>query len=178
MPIQKVYMQWGTWLWDKDNTIPHGNDSYMHVGSERRPLIKFNNDGFSGQILSATLNLYCSTAGSTPWKVYKVNRACGVNATWANTGVSSGWWRTAGCDSVNEDRSGVAMTAETQLGSTGWHAVTITSLSELLGVINGLDVILLRNTETGRGTAVIEKSPSPYLAITYESSIVGGVQIF
>ena len=171
-------MDWGTWLWINDQTIPHGDDTYMNVGSEKRPLIKFDNDGFSGQILSATLNLYCSTAGATPWRAYKVNRTCGVNATWANTGVSYGAWRTGGCDSVNEDRSGVAMTAEIQLSSTGWHAVTITSLSELLGVINGLDVILLRNMKTGRGTATIEKSPLPYLAITYETSIVGGVQIF
>ena len=178
MPIQKVYMTWGTWLWSNDQTISHGNDPYMRVGSGRRPLIKFNDDGFSGQILSATLNLYCSTAGDTPWIVYKVNRACGVKATWANTGSSYGAWNEAGCDSVNEDRSGVAMTAETQLEITGWHAVTITSLSQLLGVINGLDVILLRDNQGGRGTAVIEKSPLPYLAINYESSVVGGVQIF
>jgi|GEM_PF-2854279 len=171
-------MQWGTWLWSNDQTIPHGNDSYMKVDSGMRPLIKFNNDGFSGQILSATLNLYCTTATDMPWRAYKVNRACGVNATWANTGWGYGAWNKPGCDGVSEDRSLAAMTAEAQLGITGWHAVPITSLSELLGVINGLDVILLREAGSSRGATVIGKSPSPYLAINYESSIVGGVQIF
>jgi hypothetical protein len=183
MPIQNVYLNWGTFINEADQTLPRGGETFMNVGLrsggyKSRVLMKFNNDGFSGQMLSATLNFYCSDVGGNPqFNVFKVNRASSVNATWQSSGLST--WNNNGCEGVNEDRSGVTMITAYRLNSTGWNTVTITSLSELLGVINGLDTILLREVDGDNRTwARIEKSPAPYLAVEYKTSIVGGVQIF
>ena len=173
MPIQNVLMNAGTWLKVGDNYLSHYGDSYMGLGYDGywRPLIKFNNDGFSGQILSASLKVYCSST-AWPWVTgFKVNKVFNpVTAAWATP------WTTAGCNAVNEDRSGVELFTGTQLTAVGWNTIPVADLSELLGVINGLDSIIL--TGSGAYATYIEKDPLPYLAIEYKTSIVGGIQIF
>lgn len=170
MPIQNVLMDYGTWLNPPDNYYPHADDSYMSVDSYKRPLIHFANDGFSGQILSANLYVYCS---AVPDRIgvtgYRVNRAYNnALAAWATP------WGVPGCDQISEDRSNTpALTGDIQY--TGWTACPIVNLNELLAIINGLDAILLIGAD---GIATIAKSPAPYLAIEYKTSIVGGIQIF
>lgn len=179
MPIQNVPMNWGTWLKSTDSYTPtHYADSYMRLGFdsggtvECRPLIKFRDDGFSGQILSASIMLYCLSAGNSPaCGGYKVNKSFATSAAWATP------WDTAGCNHVSNDRSGTSLANGPRLSTTGWITIPVTDLTELLGVLNGLDAILL--VGDSRDYATIDKATyPPYLAIEYKSSIVGGVQIF
>lgn len=173
MPIQNVYMNQGTWIFENDSTIPHGSDSYMMAGvmntGKCRPLINFNNDGFSGQILGGSLFVYCSNPNGYPWIWgYRVTRDYYHNATWSIP------WTTPGCDHVWADRSDIRLFTSTRAKS-GWIEMPVADLTELLNVINGKDTILLVGGDAP--AARIEKSPAPYLAIEYRSSLVGGVQI-
>ena len=91
MPIQNVYLEWGTWINGLDVTGPvHGGETTMKVGghtwsgqtAEARPLFKLNSDAFSGQIVSATLNLYASQASAgTNIMAYRVIRASNANVS-------------------------------------------------------------------------------------------------
>lgn len=90
------------------------------------------------------------------------------NATWSIP------WKTPGCDHVWADRSDIRLFTSTRAKS-GWIEMPVADLTELLNVINGKDTILLVGGDAQ--AARIEKSPAPYLAIEYRSSLVGGVQI-
>ena len=177
MPIQKVYMNQGTWLNAGNDSNRFDGDSYMNVGLvgyqlayEARPLINFNNDGFSGQILSAKLHVYCSSAGAQPWVTgYKVNRVFNIASTWRDP------WTIPGCNEITSDRSNVQLFTGTRILAAGWTELPVANLSELLALISASDTILLVG---GAAAATIAKDPLPYLAIEYKTSIVGGVQIF
>jgi hypothetical protein len=187
MPVQNVYLNRGTWINAADTSTPsHGDDTFMKVCGhnpgdgnfyEARPLMLFNNDGFSGQIVSATLNIYiASTSGNRRWfYAYRMIRQFGQNATWVNSD-GYGYWAYEGCDNPNTDRSYTQLTAQFDATVTGWHSKSITSLTELNSVISGIDSIILVPTNY-EGDVRIAKSPSPYLAIEYTTSLVGGAQI-
>ena len=177
MPIQNVLMNAGTWLNASNDSNRFDGDSYMNVGRvgyqeayEARPLINFANDGFSGQILSASLRIYSLAADNGMWVTgYKVNRAFNIASTWRDP------WTTPGCNAITEDRSNVALLTSTRLAA-GWNTLPVADLTELLAVIDGNDTILLvGDNHTAVG---IDKANVPYLAIEYKTSIVGGIQIF
>ena len=183
MPVQNVYLQWGTWINGLDQTGPtHGDETIMRVGGhtsdgetvEARPLFKLNSDAFSGQIISATLNLYCTDISSTIM-AYRVIRASTKNATWQNSGLSD--WTYDGCNAPNTDRSYTALfSAWYGMNTTGWHSIPIVAMAELESIISGIYTLILLPGSTNY-TAFIAKDPLPYLAVTYQSSLVGGVQI-
>lgn len=186
MPIQNIYLEWGTWINGLDMTGPsHGGAATMKVGghtdngqtAEARPLFKLDSDAFSGQIVSASLNLYASQASAgTNIMAYRVIRASNANATWQSSGLSD--WQYDGCDNPNTDRSYTALfSAWYLMNTTGWHSIPIAEMTELNSIISGLYTLILLGSSTNY-TASIAKSPAPYLAIEYTTSLVGGIQIF
>jgi len=186
MPTQKMYLNWGTWINGLDLTGPtHGSEATMKIGghswsgytAEARPILGFNNDGFSGQIVSVTLNLYATetTAGSRIM-AHRVIRASNANAVWNNSGVTD--WAQAGCQSSLTDRSYTALFSENYLMNTiGWHAIPIVEMVEFNLIISGIYTLILLGSSTNY-TAFISKTQVPYLAIEYTTSLVGGIQIF
>ena len=184
MPVQNVYLEWGTWINGLDITGPtHGGESTMKIGGhtwsgqtvEARPIMKLNSDAFSGQILSVTLNLYCTQIRSNIM-AYRVIRAGNANATWRNSGLAD--WGIDGCEQPNTDRSFTALfSAWYVMNTTGWHSIPIVNMTEFNSIISGIYTIILLGSSTNY-TAFIAKDPLPYLAIEYTTSLVGGVQIF
>lgn len=177
MTIQTVPMDWGTWINSDDNSLPHGDDTYMNLGSSytARPIIKFVYGGTPGVVLSANLKFYVSDKGNSPqFQVWRITRDSTDDATWLGSGKTA--WHTAGAENQNNDHYQHPLTDTYRIMSTGWHTIAITNLEQMQIMLDGLKTILLRNTDTNL-KAVIEKSPAPYLEITYQSSLVGGVQI-
>ena len=188
MPIQNVYLNRGTWINEADMGGPsHGSDGYMKVCGhnpgdgnmyESRPLMLFNNDAFSGQIVSATLNLYISSVTGSPRRFYpyRMIRRFGQNANWTDSN-SEGSWGYHGCDNPNSDRSYTPFTGMFAVAGVGWMSMPVTNLTELLSIIEGIDSVILVPTVT-ESDVRIAKDPAPYLAIEYTTSLVGGIQIF
>jgi len=184
MAIQTFTMDWGTWLKSTDTSAPsHEENTYMEVGYstsplvyKARPLIKFTYTGIAGTILSAALKFYVSSKGGSPLvQAWRVTRLSGAKATWLYSPNTA--WYEAGCENMNNDRYQTPLTGAYRINSTGWWSFPITNLTQLQLLFDGLQTLLLREDSTYVPPAVIEKSPAPYLEITYQSTLVGGVQI-
>lgn len=162
--VHTIPMNLGTWLFEDDETIAHNADDHMKVGflyttSECRPLINFTNTLYSGEILSAKLYIYSSDAGGQPWVTgYKVNRVYSAASCWGQGRP----WTIAGCEGITEDRSNTELFTGTQIVGTGWTAIPVANLIELLAVTEGNDTVLLTGSAAA---ATIAKSPAPYLEI-------------
>lgn len=183
MAVQNIALSWGTYLDQTAQTTQRGGDSSMRVGYynitpgyQYRPVIALANDQFSGRIVSITLNLYCSATGAENFAIHTVNRTTTSAATWQHSGNSA--WQNNGCDATEEDRTAAVWASDYKFTSTGWHAISITNLTPFNSFFSGQRVLILRPTEVNQNYAVIEKSPAPYLSITYTTSLLGGVQIF
>lgn len=177
MTTLNLSMDWGTWINSDDNTIPHGSDTYMRVGSyyTARPIMKFVYTGTPGLILSAKLKIYVSDKGDSPqFQVWRITRESTINATWLDSGLTV--WAEAGAENQNNDHYQHPLTATYRILSTGWLEIPITNLTQFQAMLGGLKTILLRTTDPN-AHATIEKTPAPYIAIEYKSSLVGGVQI-
>jgi hypothetical protein len=179
---QRIDFDWGTDLWaaGPDNSYV-GND-YMRLNTDnhRRPLMRFKNDAFSGQIQSATLNVYVRYTPSASWILgRRVNRNTTSAATWNNCGY--GAWDVAGCNGA-ADRSSVDIFNINTTLVQGWNAINLTNLSEVQLMLDEYRTLTFYYTSpTYLFDHVFEKSNSsnyPYLSINYTSSLVGGVQIF
>ena len=185
MPTQKIYLQWGTWINGLDVGGPsHGGDSYMKVGchtwsgadAPARPILKFNSDGFSGQIVSVTLNFTTGSEGLfTSFTPYRVVRTSNANAVWVNSGVSD--WGLAGAGAAS-DRSFTPLCDSVGLGASAAHSIPLTNLTEFNSVLSGLYTIIFVENYVGGRYRYILKTPTPYLAVEYTTSLVGGIQIF
>ena len=171
---------WGTWIDANDQFRTHGTDAFMKIGASystypMRSLMKFNYNGIPGEVQSATLNFYVTDAGGLPvLQVWRITRDSSVNATWSDSGIST--WHAPGAENMNNDRYQTPLTSTYGITTTGWQSIPITSLEQLVLMLDGLKILLLRNSDT-RNPATISKTTAPYLAVTYKSSLVGGVQI-
>ena len=174
---QIISMAWGTFIDVTNVSVPQGGQSYMRLRNGQLPLIKFNNDAFHGIMLSATLNLYCSVLGGpSGFSAYRVIRPADLNAHWYNATATTSWGGEA-CSAAS-DRTFTKLTQLVPDMALGWNAIPISNLPELQAVLDGLDLILLADNASGFEINTIEKSPVPYLAITYTTSLLGGIQIF
>lgn len=183
MAVQNFAMSWGTYLDQTAETQQRSGESSMRVGYynitpgyQYRPILAFAGDQFSGQIVSVTLNLYCNSTGADNFQIHTVNRTTTSAATWQHSGSTA--WQNNGCDATEEDRTAASWIDWYKFTNTGWHAIPITNLTPFNSFFSGQRMLILRPTEVNQNYAVIAKSPVPYLAITYTTSLLGGVQIF
>lgn len=180
MTILHLPFNWGTWIDGSSQHASHGSDTFMKVGAAYstygvRSLMKFDYNGIPGAMQSASLNFYVTNSGGAPMlQVWRITRASTANATWQVSPITA--WHAPGAENMNNDRYQIPLTAQYQITTTGWHSIPITSLEQLQLFLDGLKILLLRNDDT-REPAIIAKSPAPYLAIDYKSSLAGGVQI-
>jgi len=182
MTTIELPLNWGTWIDANDQNETHGSDSFLQIGNTystyaRRSLINFSYNGIPGEIQSASLNFYVSdTGGSLPiLRVWRITRASTINATWLSSGSSV--WHEAGAENMNNDRYQTPLTSTYQIMTTGWHSIPITSLEQLQLLFDGLKTLLLREEDSRPAATITKTTNSPYLAIDYKSSLVGGVQI-
>jgi len=78
---------------------------------------------------------------------------------------------------MNNDRYQIPLTSTYQITTTGWHSIPITSLEQLQLLFDGLKTLLLREEDSRPAATISKTTNTPYLAIDYKSSLVGGVQI-
>ena len=175
-------LEWGTWIDENSQSTPHGTDTFMQIGNTystyaRRSLMKFTYNGIPGEIQSASLNIYVSdTGGSLPiFQVWRITRDCTSNATWLLSPQTA--WHAPGAENMNNDRYQTPLTSGYQITATGWHSIPITSLEQLQLLFDGLKTLLLREGDSRPAATISKTTNSPYLAIDYKSSLVGGVQI-
>ena len=173
---QTIAMAWGTYI-DGATIGERGGLTYMELRDNQYPLIKFNNDAFYGIIVSATLNLYVAQniVGSMGFNAYRVIRTANIHATWYNATESTSWAAEGGADATDHSFTVMATCSGMSLG---WNAISIANLTELKAVIDGQDLIVLRDNGNPYDSNKIDKSNAPYLSITYRTSLLGGVQIF
>lgn len=180
MTALNLSMNWGTFLHSNQQSSPQGGLTYMEVGGngyQARPLMKFDYTGVPGVIQSASLNFYVTdTGGSLPLlRVWRITRDSTINATWLTSPITA--WHEAGAENMNNDRYQTPLTAQYQITTTGWHSIPITSLDQLILMLEGLKILLIRNEDTRPQATISKTTNAPYLAINYKSSLVGGVQI-
>lgn len=187
MPVQNIPLDWGTWIQTNYPDSPRYGLGSPRVGTfypmtepgvDYYSIFKFRMDGFSGQILSATLNVYCDVGGGSNMicDVNMVNKAANTSATWYYARYSDLPWTIQGCGAVYEDRSDVAMTS-VNLGAVGWKAVPI-NLTAFTPFLNGQRMLIIRPVQGPTNWGSISLTNAPYLAVEYKTSLVGGVQIF
>ena len=174
-------LNWGTWIDGSNQNASHGSDTFMKVGGAYstygvRSLMKFDYNGIPGAIQSASLNFYVSNPGGEPWlQVWRITRDSTSNATWLVSPQTA--WHAPGAENMNNDRYQTPLTGGLKISATGWNSMPITNLEQLQLFLDGLKILLLRNDNTQEAATISKTTNSPYLAIDYKSSLVGGVQI-
>ena len=187
MPIQNLGLTFGTYMYEGDiNFQGYGQGSprighYLDYWEERfqyRPIFKFNADGFSGQILSASFNFYCDKTGGSDadFTIHKVNKAVTTGASWYSAGSNA--WSIMGCSATEEDRTADTFRASQGFTTIGWASFEITNLTLLNTWLASQRAIVLINAQSPTDYASIALSPAPYLAVEYKTSLIGGIQIF
>jgi hypothetical protein len=176
---QVINTDWVTYL-DADAPNTSRVDTPYSVFTpynRQKPFMHFTDTPFSGTIQSGTLSFYLfANPTASLFNVYRVNRAANSAATWASTGL--GAWSTAGCGD-QFDHSAVPMIVNTTTLSEGWNHLTVTDLSELRLLIDGLDMVVFQYiSDVFLSDHYIVKSFTPYLTVNYTTSLLGGVQIF